>query len=139
MAYSDFVDPDMPGYRPRRVFTAAFDRKRPWQKISGFSMLILRPEEVEAWDGGAVDAVEKALLIGAISEINLNRRRLHFSDARLSDAAALPAWDKIGLRIQSEILAVSGGRLIHRAVRWSTCCSTCAQRCRWLILRRRKA
>jgi hypothetical protein len=34
--------------------------------------------------------------------------------------------------IQSEILAVSGGvQTIHRAVRWSTCCSTCAQRCQW--------
>ena len=76
-------------------------------------MLILRAEEV----GGllsmaeAVDAVEKAFGDwGKYPEINLTRRRLHFGGARLNTMpAALPSGDKIGLRIQSEILAVSGG------------------------------
>jgi alanine dehydrogenase len=76
-------------------------------------MLILRPEEVEGLlsMAEAVDAVEKAFADwGKYPEINLTRRRLHFSDARLNTMpAALPARDKIGLRIQSEILAVSGG------------------------------
>jgi len=76
-------------------------------------MLILRPEEVEGLlaMAEAVDAVEKAFADwGAHPEINLTRRRLHFGDARLNTMpAALPSRGKIGLRIQSEILAVSGG------------------------------
>jgi alanine dehydrogenase len=76
-------------------------------------MLILRPEEVEGLlsMAEAVDAVEKAFADwGKYPEINLTRRRLHFADARLNTMpAALPSRDKIGLRIQSEILAVSGG------------------------------
>lgn len=76
-------------------------------------MLILRPEEVEGLltITEAIDAVEKAFGDwGAHPEINLARRRLHFGDARLCwMPAALPAWEKTGLRIQSEILAVSGG------------------------------
>ena len=76
-------------------------------------MLILRPEEVEGLlsMAEAVDAVEKAFADwGKYPEINLTRRRLHFGDARLNTMpAALPSRDKIGLRIQSEILAVSGG------------------------------
>src|SRR5713226_3251240 len=59
----------------------------------------------------AVDAVEKAFADwGKYPEVNLTRRRLHFGDARLNTMpAALPSRDKIGLRIQTEILAVSGG------------------------------
>ena len=76
-------------------------------------MLILRPEEVEGLLSivEAVDAVEKAFVDwGKYPEINLTRRRLHFGDARLNTMpAALPSRGKIGLRIQSEILAVSGG------------------------------
>ena len=76
-------------------------------------MLILRPEEFEGLltMAEAVDAVEKAFSDwGAHREINLTRRRLHFGDARLcSMPAALPSGEKTGLRIQSEILAVSGG------------------------------
>ena len=76
-------------------------------------MLILRPEEVEGLlsIAEAIDAVEKAFADwGKHPEINLTRRRLHFGDARLNTMpAALPSQDKIGLRIQSEILAVSGG------------------------------
>lgn len=76
-------------------------------------MLILRPEEVEGLlsMAEAVDAVDKAFADwGAHPEINLTRRRLHFGDARLNTMpAALPCRDRIGLRIQSEILAVSGG------------------------------
>ena len=76
-------------------------------------MLILRPEEVEGLltMAEAVDAVERAFADwGKYPEINLTRRRLHFGDARLNTMpAALPSGDKIGLRIQSEILAVSGG------------------------------
>jgi ornithine cyclodeaminase/alanine dehydrogenase-like protein (mu-crystallin family) len=76
-------------------------------------MLILRPEEVEGLlsMAEAVDAVEKAFADwGKYPEINLTRRRLHFGHARLNTMpAALPSRDKIGLRIQSEILAVSGG------------------------------
>ena len=76
-------------------------------------MLILRPEEVEGLlsMAEAVDAVEKAFADwGKYPEINLTRRRLHFGDARLNTMpAALPSRDIIGLRIQSEILAVSGG------------------------------
>ncbi|HEY7322477.1 MAG TPA: ornithine cyclodeaminase family protein [Candidatus Binatia bacterium] len=76
-------------------------------------MLILRPEEVEGLlsMAEAVDAVEKAFAdCGKYPGINLTRRRLHFGDARLNTMpAALPSRDKIGLRIQSEILAVSGG------------------------------
>ena len=76
-------------------------------------MLILSPEEV----GGllsmaeAVDAVEKAFVDwGKYPEINLMRRRLHFGDARLNTMpGVLPSRNKIGLRIQSEILAVSDG------------------------------
>jgi alanine dehydrogenase len=76
-------------------------------------MLILRPEEVEGLlsMAEAVDAVEKAFADwGKNPEINLTRRRLHFGDARLNTMpAALPSRDKIGLRIQAEILAVSEG------------------------------
>ncbi len=76
-------------------------------------MLILRPEEVEGLlsMAEAIDAVEKAFAEwGKHPEINLTRRRLHFGDARLNTMpAALPSREKIGLRIQSEILAVSGG------------------------------
>jgi alanine dehydrogenase len=76
-------------------------------------MLILRPEEVEGLlsMAEAVDAVEKAFADwGKYPKINLTRRRLHFGDARLNTMpAALPSRDKIGLRIQSEVLAVSGG------------------------------
>jgi alanine dehydrogenase len=76
-------------------------------------MLILRPEEVEGLltMAEAVDAVEKAFADwGKYPEINLTRRRLHFGDARLNTMpAALPSRHKIGLRLQSEILAVSGG------------------------------
>ena len=67
----------------------------------------------------AVDAVEKAFADwGKYPEVNLTRRRpsrrLHFADARLNTMpAALPSRDKIGLRIQSEILAVSGGVQIY--------------------------
>jgi alanine dehydrogenase len=75
-------------------------------------MLILRPEEVEGLlsMAEAVDAVEKAFADwGKYPEINLTRRRLHFGDARLNTMpAALPSRDEIGLRIQTEILAVSG-------------------------------
>ena len=58
----------------------------------------------------AVDAVEKAFADwGRYPEINLTRRRLHFGDARLNTMpGALPSRNKIGVRIQSEILAVSG-------------------------------
>ena len=76
-------------------------------------MLILRPEEVAGLlsMAEAVEAVERAFADwGKYPEINLTRRRLHFGDARLNTMpAALPSRDKIGLRIQSEILAVSGG------------------------------
>ncbi len=76
-------------------------------------MLILRPDEVEGLlsMAEAVDAVEKAFADwGKHAEINLTRRRLHFGDARLNTMpAALPSRGIIGLRIQSEILAVSGG------------------------------
>jgi ornithine cyclodeaminase/alanine dehydrogenase-like protein (mu-crystallin family) len=76
-------------------------------------MLILKPEEVEGLllMAEAVDAVEKAFADwGKYPEINLTRRRLHFGDARLcSMPAVLPLGEKSGLRIQSEILAVSGG------------------------------
>jgi ornithine cyclodeaminase/alanine dehydrogenase-like protein (mu-crystallin family) len=76
-------------------------------------MLILRPEEVEGLlsMAEAVDAVEKAFADwGKYPEINLTRRRLHFGDARLNTMpAALPSRGEIGLRIQTEILAVSGG------------------------------
>jgi ornithine cyclodeaminase/alanine dehydrogenase-like protein (mu-crystallin family) len=76
-------------------------------------MLILRPEEVEGLltMAEAIDAVEKAFVDwGAHAEINFARRRLHFGDARLCwMPAALPSGEKTGLRIQSEILAVSGG------------------------------
>jgi ornithine cyclodeaminase/alanine dehydrogenase-like protein (mu-crystallin family) len=75
-------------------------------------MLILRPEEVAGLlsMSEAVDAVENAFADwGKHAEINETRRRLHFGDARLNTMpAALPSRDKIGLRIQSEILAVSG-------------------------------
>ena len=58
-----------------------------------------------------VEAVENAFADwGKYPEINDTRRRLHFNDARLNTMpAALPSRGKIGLRIQSEILAVSGG------------------------------
>jgi ornithine cyclodeaminase/alanine dehydrogenase-like protein (mu-crystallin family) len=80
-------------------------------------MLILRPDEVEGIlsMAEAVDAVEKAFADwGKHAEINLTRRRLHFGDARLNTMpAALPSRGIIGLRIQSEILAVSGGVQIY--------------------------
>ncbi len=80
-------------------------------------MLILRPEEVEGLlsMAEAVGAVEQAFADwGKYPEINLTRRRLHFGDARLNTMpAALPSREKIGLRIQSEILAVSGGVQIY--------------------------
>ncbi len=76
-------------------------------------MLILRPDEVAGLlsMAEAVDAVERAFADwGKHPEINLTRRRLHFGDARLNTMpAALPSRGMIGLRIQSEILAVSGG------------------------------
>jgi ornithine cyclodeaminase/alanine dehydrogenase-like protein (mu-crystallin family) len=76
-------------------------------------VLILRPEEVEGLltMGEAVEAVERAFGDwGAHPEINLTRRRLHIGDARLcSMPAALPSGEKTGLRLQSEIVAVSGG------------------------------
>ena len=76
-------------------------------------MLILRPQEVEGLlsIAEAVEVVEKAFADWRkYPEINLTRRRLHFGDARLNTMpAALPSREKIGLRIQSEILAVSGG------------------------------
>lgn len=76
-------------------------------------MLILRPEEVEGLVVMAevLDAVEQAFADwGRHSEINLPRRRLHTGNSRLNTMpAALPSRDKIGLRIQTEILEVSGG------------------------------
>jgi len=82
-------------------------------------MLILRPEEVEGLLSmvEAVDAVENAFADwGKHPEISLTRRRLHFDDARLNTMpAALPSRGMIGLRIQSEILAVSGGVQIYPA------------------------
>ncbi|MBI3060816.1 MAG: ornithine cyclodeaminase family protein [Deltaproteobacteria bacterium] len=76
-------------------------------------MLILRPEEAEGLVtmAEAVDAVEQAFADwGRHLEINLTRRRLHTGNSRLNTMpAALPSRDKIGLRIQTEILAVSGG------------------------------
>ena len=76
-------------------------------------MLILRPDEVAGLlsMAEAVDAVENAFADwGEHAGISLTRRRLHFGDARLNTMpAALPSRNKIGLRIQSEILAVSGG------------------------------
>ena len=76
-------------------------------------MLILRPEEVEGLltMEEAILAVEKAFQDwGKDPDINLTRRRLHAGKARLNTMpAALPSRDKIGLRIQTEILAVSGG------------------------------
>lgn len=75
-------------------------------------MLILTPDEVEGLlsMGEAVAVVETAFRDwGRHPHINLTRRRLHFGDARLNTMpAALPSSEKIGLRIQSEILAVSG-------------------------------
>jgi len=82
-------------------------------------MLILRPEEVEGLlaMAEAVAAVEKAFFDwGKYPEINLTRRRLHFGDARLcSMPAVLPSNEKSGLRVQSEILAVSGGVQLYRS------------------------
>ncbi|MGH7816081.1 MAG: hypothetical protein ACREOR_01715, partial [Candidatus Binatia bacterium] len=76
-------------------------------------MLILRPDEVAGLlsMAEAVDAVEKAFADwGKHPEINLTRRRLHFGAARLNTMpAALPSRGMIGLRIQSEILAINGG------------------------------
>ncbi len=76
-------------------------------------MLILRPEEVAGLlsMAEAVEAVENAFADwGKHREINQTRRRLHFGAARLNTMpAVLPSRGKIGLRIQSEILAVSGG------------------------------
>lgn len=76
-------------------------------------MLILRPEEVEGLltMPEAVEAVERAFADwGRHPEINLTRRRLHTGKSRLNTMpAALPSRDTIGLRIQTEIIAVSGG------------------------------
>jgi alanine dehydrogenase len=76
-------------------------------------VLILRPEEVEGLltMAEAVEAVEKAYADwGRNPHINPTRRRLHSGDSRLSTMpAALPFQEKIGLRIQTEIIAVSGG------------------------------
>jgi ornithine cyclodeaminase/alanine dehydrogenase-like protein (mu-crystallin family) len=76
-------------------------------------MLILRPEEVEGMltMREAINAVQSAFADwGENEQINLPRRRLHAGDARLNTMpAALPSREKIGLRIQAEILAVSGG------------------------------
>ena len=100
-------------------------------------MLILRPEEVEGLlsMAEAVDAVEKAFADwGKYPEINLTRRRLHFGDARLNTMpAALPSRDKIGLRIQSEILAVSGGVQTYpsRSPLVDVLFDTRVRRCRW--------
>ncbi len=80
-------------------------------------MLILRPEEVEGLLAmtEAVAVVEKAFSDwGRYPEINLTRHRLHFDDARLCwMPAVLPSGEKSGLRIQSEILAVSGGVQVY--------------------------
>lgn len=59
----------------------------------------------------AVDAVENAFADwGKHAEISDTRRRLHFGAARLNTMpAALPSRGLIGLRIQSEVLAVAGG------------------------------
>src|SRR6266542_957919 len=79
----------------------------------GDLVLILRPEEVEGLltMAESVRAVEHAFADwGKYPEINFTRRRLHFGAARLcSMPAMLPSGEKSGLRIQSEILAVSGG------------------------------
>src|SRR5574341_546874 len=76
-------------------------------------MLILRPDEVAGLISmaEAVDAVENAFADwGKHPEINDTRRRLHSGNARLNTMpAALPSRGRIGLRIQSEILAVSEG------------------------------
>jgi len=76
-------------------------------------MLILKPEEVEGLltIGEAIEAVDKAYADwGRNPHINPTRRRLHSGDSRLSTMpAALPFQEKIGLRIQTEIIAVSGG------------------------------
>jgi alanine dehydrogenase len=76
-------------------------------------MLILRPDEVAGLISmaEAVGAVENAFADwGKHPEINDTRRRLHSGDARLNTMpAALPSRARIGLRIQSEILAVSEG------------------------------
>jgi ornithine cyclodeaminase/alanine dehydrogenase-like protein (mu-crystallin family) len=75
-------------------------------------MLILRPEEVEGLltMGEAIESVENAFADwGRNPHINLTRRRLHSGDSRLNTMpAALPSKEKIGLRIQTETLAVSG-------------------------------
>jgi len=76
-------------------------------------MLILRPEEVEGLltMEEAIQAVEKAFKEWGNEEgINDTRRRLHAGRARLNTMpAALPSRNKIGLRIQCEILEVTGG------------------------------
>ncbi len=61
--------------------------------------------------GEAVEAVERAFVDwGRNAHINLTRRRLHAGAARLNTMpAALPSRDKIGLRIQAEILAINSG------------------------------
>jgi ornithine cyclodeaminase/alanine dehydrogenase-like protein (mu-crystallin family) len=76
-------------------------------------MLILRPEEVEGLltMEEAISAVEKAFAEwGKDPKINLTRRRLHVGKARLNTMpAALPIRNKIGLRVQCEILEVTEG------------------------------
>ncbi len=61
--------------------------------------------------GEAIEAVENAFADwGRNAHINLTRRRLHAGAARLNSMpAALPSRKIIGLRIQTEILAVDGG------------------------------
>ncbi|MDH3442436.1 MAG: ornithine cyclodeaminase family protein [Deltaproteobacteria bacterium] len=80
-------------------------------------MLILRPEEVEGLltMREAIEAVDIAFADwGRNAHINLTRRRLHAGDARLNTMpAALPSRDKIGLRIQAEIIAVNGGVQVY--------------------------
>lgn len=75
--------------------------------------MILRPEEVEGLltFEETIAAVEKAFAEWERdTEINLTRRRIHAEKARLNTMpAALPSRDKIGLRVQCEILAVAEG------------------------------
>lgn len=80
-------------------------------------MLILRPEEVERLltFEETIAAVERAFAEWEKDpEINLTRRRLHAGAARLNTMpGALPSRGKIGVRIQTEILAISGSKQIY--------------------------
>jgi ornithine cyclodeaminase/alanine dehydrogenase-like protein (mu-crystallin family) len=80
-------------------------------------VLILKPEEVEGLltMTEVVEVVEQAFADwGRHPEINLTRRRLHTGNSRLNTMpAALPSRDKIGVRIQTEILAISGSKQIY--------------------------